>query len=127
MFKDLSTYEIFSLILACATIFLAIVSIIIAICSSRHATKEVNRLIKDTNRATRASIAVEYNKLEVEDFKNTMQSWDLTIQKKKLEEDRVANAEKIKMLEEQIERHNRIHQKISSVQQDMSKAINNFN
>lgn len=70
---DLTTYEIISIVLAVVTILFAAISVIIAIWSSRQTTKEVNRLINDTNRATRANISVEINKLTVERFRLSMQ------------------------------------------------------
>lgn len=69
---ELTTYEIFSIVLAVATILFAAISVIIAIWSSRQTSKEVNRLINETNNATRANIAVEIDKLEVEKFRLSM-------------------------------------------------------
>lgn len=60
---ELTTYEIISIELAVVTILFAALSVGIAVWSSRQATKEVNRLINDTNRATRANIVVEKVKL----------------------------------------------------------------
>lgn len=85
---DLTTYEIISIVLAVGMFVLAGVSIWIAIWSSRQATKEVNRLINETNNATRANIAVEIDKLEVEKFRLSMQMLDLEAKKKKLEDPR---------------------------------------
>ena len=82
---DLTTYEIISMVLAVVTILFAAISVIIAIWSSRQATKEVNRLINETNNATRANIAVEIDKLEVEKFRLSMQMLDLEAKKKILE------------------------------------------
>lgn len=60
---DLTTYDIISILLAVLTILLAAISVVIAIWSSRQTKKEVNRLINDTNRATRANRFVGINKL----------------------------------------------------------------
>lgn len=69
---ELTTYEIISIVLAIVTILFAAISVIIAIWSSRLAAKEVNRLFNETNNATRANIAVEIDKLEVEKFRLSM-------------------------------------------------------
>lgn len=83
----MTTYEIFSIVLAVVTILFAAISVIIAIWSSRQTSKEVNRLINDTNRATRTNISVEINKLAVERFRLSMQILDLQAQKKQVEQE----------------------------------------
>ncbi len=133
---ELGTYEIISIILASSTVLFSIVAIIIAIWSSRQATKEVNRLINDTNRATRANIAVEIDKIEVEKFRLSMQMLELESKKKWLEE-KYPNKdqsflleppvrEQIKLIEEQLDRCDRLHSEMGLIQIDMQKALNNF-
>ncbi len=133
---DWFTYERMSLILAGVTVLFSILAIVIAIVSSRRATKEVNRLINDTNRATRTNIAVEHNKLDVEKFRLVMHMLELDAKKKRLQEEypnqdqefllEPSVREQIKLIDEEYERCNRLHQKISVVQTDMSQAIKNF-
>ena len=132
----LCTYEIISLCLAGATVLFSIVAIWVAIWSSRQATKEVNRLINDTNRATRANISVEIDKLEVEKFRLSMQMSELEAKKKWLDE-KYPNKnqeflleppvrEQIKLIDEQIERDDKLYKQMSIMQLDMQKILGNF-
>ena len=132
----MTQYEIISICLAAATILFSIVAIVIAIWSSRQATKEVNRLINDTNRATRANISVEIDKLEVEKFRLSMQMVELEAKKKWLEE-KYPNKdqgflleppvrEQIKLINEQLERDDKLYKQMSIVQLDMQKILDNF-
>lgn len=132
----MTQYEIISICLAAATILFSIVAIVIAIWSSRQATKEVNRLINDTNRATRANISVEIDKLEVEKFRLSMQMLELEAKKKWLEE-KYPNKdqgflleppvrEQIKLIDEQLERDDKLYKQMSIVQLDMQKILDNF-
>ena len=131
----LTTYEIISIVLAVFTILFAAISVIIAIWSSRQTTKEVNRLINDTNRATRANIAIEIDKLEVEKFRLSMQMLDLKAQKKKLKNDPRREfymaggdgiSEQEKLIDEQFDHCYKLHTEIGLIQMDMQKALNNF-
>lgn len=132
----MTQYEIISICLAAATILFSIVAIVIAIWSSRQATNEVNRLIKDTNRATRANISVEIDKLEVEKFRLSMQMLELEAKKKWLEE-KYPNKdqgflleppvrEQIKLIDEQLERDDKLYKQMSIMQLDMQKILGNF-
>ena len=132
----MTQYEIISICLAAATILFSIVAIVIAIWSSRQATNEVNRLINDTNRATRANISVEIDKLEVEKFRLSMQMLELEAKKKWLEE-KYPNKdqgflleppvrEQIKLIDEQIERDDKLYKQMSIMQLDMQKILGNF-
>ena len=132
----MTQYEIISICLAAATILFSIVAIVIAIWSSRQATNEVNRLIKDTNRATRANISVEIDKLEVEKFRLSMQRLELEAKKKWLEE-KYPNKdqgflleppvrEQIKLIDEQLERDDKLYKQMSIMQLDMQKILGNF-
>lgn len=132
----MTQYEIISICLAAATILFSIVAIVIAIWSSRQATKEVNRLINDTNRATRANISVEIDKLEVEKFRLSMQMLELEAKKKWLEE-KYPNKdqgflleppvrEQIKLIDEQLERDDKLYKQMSLMQLDMQKILGNF-
>ena len=132
----MTQYEIISICLAAATILFSIVAIVIAIWSSRQATKEVNRLINDTNRATRANISVEIDKLEVEKFRLSMQMLELEAKKKWLEE-KYPNKdqgflleppvrEQIKLIDEQLERDDKLYKQMSIMQLDMQKILDNF-
>ena len=132
----MTQYEIISICLAAATILFSIVAIVIAIWSSRQATKEVNRLINDTNRATRANISVEIDKLEVEKFRLSMQMVELEAKKKWLEE-KYPNKdqgflleppvrEQIKLIDEQLERDDKLYKQMSIMQLDMQKILGNF-
>ena len=132
----MTQYEIISICLAAATILFSIVAIVIAIWSSRQATKEVNRLINDTNRATRANISVEIDKLEVEKFRLSMQMLELEAKKKWLEE-KYPNKdqgflleppvrEQIKLIDEQLERDDKLYKQMSIMQLDMQKTLGNF-
>lgn len=132
----MTQYEIISICLAAATILFSIVAIVIAIWSSRQATKEVNRLINDTNRATRANISVEIDKLEVEKFRLSMQMLELEAKKKWLEE-KYPNKdqgflleppvrEQIKLIDEQLERDDKLYKQMSIMQLDMQKILGNF-
>ena len=132
----MSQYEIISICLAAATILFSIVAIVIAIWSSRQATNEVNRLINDTNRATRANISVEIDKLEVEKFRLSMQMLELEAKKKWLEE-KYPNKdqgflleppvrEQIKLIDEQLERDDKLYKQMSIMQLDMQKILGNF-
>ena len=132
----MTQYEIISICLAAATILFSIVAIVIAIWSSRQATNEVNRLIKDTNRATRANISVEIDKLEVEKFRLSMQMLELEAKKKWLEE-KYPNKdqgflleppvrEQIKLIDEQLERDDKLYKQMSLMQLDMQKILGNF-
>ena len=118
---DWFTYERTSLILAGATVLFSIVAIVIAIWSSRRATKEVNRLINDTNRATRTQIAVEINKLDVEKFRLVMHMLELKTKKERLQAYPNQNQgfisepsiqEQIKLIDEEYDRCDRLHRKI---------------
>ena len=132
----MTQYEIISICLAAATILFSIVAIVIAIWSSRQATNEVNRLINDTNRATRANISVEIDKLEVEKFRLSMQMLELEAKKKWLEE-KYPNKdqgflleppvrEQIKLIDEQLERDDKLYKQMSLMQLDMQKILGNF-
>lgn len=132
----MTQYEIISICLAAATILFSIVAIVIAIWSSRQATNEVNRLINDTNRATRANISVEIDKLEVEKFRLSMQMVELEAKKKWLEE-KYPNKdqgflleppvrEQIKLIDEQLERDDKLYKQMSLMQLDMQKILGNF-
>lgn len=132
----MTQYEIISICLAAATILFSIVAIVIAIWSSRQATNEVNRLINDTNRATRANISVEIDKLEVEKFRLSMQMLELDAKKKWLEE-KYPNKdqgflleppvrEQIKLIDEQLERDDKLYKQMSLMQLDMQKILGNF-
>ena len=131
----MTQYEIISICLAAATILFSIVAIVIAIWSSRQATNEVNRLIYDTNRATRANISVEIDKLEVEKFRLSMQMVELEAKKKWLEE-KYPNKdqgflleppvrEQIKLINEQLERDDKLYKQMSFMQLDMQKILGN--
>lgn len=131
----LTTYEQISLVLAGATVLFSILAIMIAIWSSRQATKEVNRLINDTNRATRTQIAVEINKLDVEKYRLVMHMIELKEKKKRLQAYPNQNQEflleppikeQIKLIDEEYDRCDKLHQKISFVQIDMNRALKNF-
>lgn len=132
----MTQYEIISICLTAATILFSIVAIVIAIWSSRQATNEVNRLINDTNRATRANISVEIDKLEVEKFRLSMQMLELEAKKKWLEE-KYPNKdqgflleppvrEQIKLIDEQLERDDKLYKQMSIMQLDMQKILGNF-
>lgn len=132
----MTQYEIISICLAAATILFSIVAIVIAIWSSRQATNEVNRLINDTNRATRANISVEIDKLEVEKFRLSMQMLELEAKKKWLEE-KYPNKdqgflleppvrEQIKLIDEQLKRDDKLYKQMSIMQLDMQKILGNF-
>lgn len=135
MTVELSTYEIISIALAIVTILFAATSVFIAIWSSRQATKEVNRLINDTNRATRANIAVEIDKLEVEKFRISMQILDLQAQRTQIAHEPrrtfyMAGGdgvdEQIKLIDTQIEHCESLHKQMGIMQIEMQKALNNF-
>ena len=132
----MTQYEIISICLAAVTILFSIVAIVIAIWSSRQATNEVNRLINDTNRATRANISVEIDKLEVEKFRLSMQMLELEAKKKWLEE-KYPNKdqgflleppvrEQIKLIDEQLERDDKLYKQMSIMQLDMQKILGYF-
>lgn len=132
---DLTTYEIISIVLAVVTILFAAISVMIAIWSSRQTTKEVNRLISDTNRATRANISVEINKLTVERFRLSMQILDLQAQKKQIEHEprRTFYMDggdgvdaQIKLIDEQIDHCERLDKQIGLMQIEMGKILDNF-
>ena len=130
----METYEIISIGLAVGMIILAGVSIWIAIWSSRQATKEVNRLINDTNRATRANISVEINKLEVEKFRLSMQMLDLEARKKKIFADPNGEAARhrdsaralIDAIDGQLDRCKKLHTEMGLIQLEMQKTLDNF-
>jgi cell division protein FtsL len=131
----LTTYEIISIVLAVVTILFAAISVIIAIWSSRQTTKEVNRLINDTNRATRANISVEINKLTVERFRLSMQILDLQAQKKHIEHEPrrtfyMAGGDgvdaQIKLIDEQIDHCERLDRQMGLMQIEMGKILDNF-
>lgn len=132
---ELTTYEIISIVLAVVTILFAAISVIIAIWSSRQTTKEVNRLINDTNRATRANISVEINKLTVERFRLSMQILDLQAQKKQIEHEPrrtfyMAGGDgvdaQIKLIDEQIDHCERLDRQMGLMQIEMGKILDNF-
>ena len=132
---DLTTYEIISIVLAVVTILFAAISVMIAIWNSRQTTKEVNRLISDTNRATRANISVEINKLTVERFRLSMQILDLQAQKKQIEHEPrrtfyMAGGDgvdaQIKLIDEQIDHCERLYKQIGLMQIEMGKILDNF-
>ena len=135
MTVELSTYEIISIALAIVTILFAATSVVIAIWSSRQATKEVNRLINDTNRATRANIAVEIDKLEVEKFRISMQILDLQAQRTQIAHEPrrtfyMAGGdgvdEQIKLIDAQIEHCERLYKQMGMMQIEMQKTLDNF-
>lgn len=132
---DLTTYEIISIVLAVGMFVLAGVSIWIAIWSSRQATKEVNRLINDTNHATQANIVVEIDKLEVEKFRLSMQILDLQAQKKQIAHEPrrtfyMAGGDgvdaQIKSIDEQIEHCERLYKQMGIIQLNMQKQLYTF-
>lgn len=129
------SYEIATILLSIAMVVLAIVTIYVAIRSSRQNTEIVNRLINVTNRATRANISVEIDKLEVEKFRLSMQMVELEAKKKWLEE-KYPNKdqgflleppvrEQIKLIDEQIERDDKLYKQMSIMQLDMQKILDN--
>ena len=128
---DLTTYEIISIVLAVGMFVLAGVSIWIAIWSSRQATKEVNRLINETNNATRANIAVEIDKLEVEKFRLSMQMLDLEAKKKKILEDPAGEAARhkdsaralIDAINGQLDRCKKLHSEMGLIQLNMQEQL----
>lgn len=131
----MTQYEIISICLAAATILFSIVAIVIAIWSSRQATKEVNRLIRDTNRATRANISVEINKLTVERFRLSMQILNLQAQKKQIEHEPrrtfyMAGGDgvdaQIKLIDEQIDHCERLDKQMGLMQIEMQRTLDNF-
>ena len=129
----MTQYEIISICLAVGMFVLAGVSIWIAIWSSRQATKEVNRLINDTNRATRANIAVEINKLEVEKFRLSMEMLELEDKKKKIfadpngEEARHKDKARtlIDAIDAQLKRCKKLHTEMGLIQLEMQKILDN--
>ena len=130
----MTQYEIISICLASATILFSIVAIVIAIWSSRQATKEVNRLINDTNCATRANISVEIDKLSVERFRLSMQILDLQAQKKQIEHeprrtfytvDGDGVDVQIKLIDEQIDHCERLDKQMGLMQIEMEKVLDN--
>lgn len=131
---DLTTYEIISIVLAVVTILFAAISVMIAIWSSRQTTKEVNRLINETNNATRANIAVEIDKLEVEKFRLSMQMLDLEAKKKKILEDPAGEAARhkdsaralIDAINGQLDRCKKLLTQIGMVQVEIQKILENF-
>lgn len=132
---ELTTYEIISIVLAVVTILFAAISVIIAIWSSRQTSKEVNRLINDTNRATRTNISVEINKLAVERFRLSMQILDLQAQKKQVEHEprrtfyMAGNNgidTQLKLIDEQIDHCERLDKQMGLMQIEMGKILNNF-
>ena len=131
----LTTYEIISIVLAVVTIIFAAISVCIAVWSSRQATKEVNRLINDTNHATRANIVVEIDKLEVEKFRLSMQILDLQAQKKQIAHEPrrtfyMAGGDgvdaQIKSIDEQIEHCERLYKQMGIIQLNMQKQLYTF-
>ncbi len=131
---DLTTYEIISIVLAVVTILFAAVSVCIAVWSSRQATKEVNRLINETNNATRANIAVEIDKLEVEKFRLSMQMLELEAKKKKILENPAGEAARhkdcvralIDAIDGQLDRCKKLLTQIGMVQVEIQKILENF-
>ena len=126
------TYERMSLILAAATVLFSIVAIVIAIWSSRQATKQVSRLINDTNRATRVQIAVEISKLDVEKFRLSMHMLELKTKKERLQAEPNQNQqyllepsipEQIKLIDEEYERCDRLYKLIQIVEGHMNDAV----
>lgn len=131
----MTTYEIFSIVLAVVTILFAAISVIIAIWSSRQTSKEVNRLINETNRATRTNISVEINKLAVERFRLSMQILDLQAQKKQVEHEPrrtfyMAGINgidtQLRLIDEQIDHCERLDKQMGLMQIEMGKILNNF-
>lgn len=130
----MTQYEIISICLAAATILFSIVAIVIAIWSSRQATNEVNRLINDTNRATRANISVEIDKLEVEKFRLSMQMLELEARKKKIFDDPNGEAARhrdsaralIDAIDGQLDRCKKLHTEMGLIQLEMQKTLDNF-
>jgi len=131
----LTTYEIISIALTIVTILFAATSVIIAIWSSRQATKEVNRLINDTNRATRANIIVEIDKLEVEKFRLSMKILDLQAQRTQIAHEPRRTFymvggdgvdEQIKLIDAQIEHCERLYKQMGMMQIEMQKTLDNF-
>ncbi len=132
--SNLNAYEIISILLSVLTIAFAAISVVIAIKSSRQSTAEVNRLISDTNRATRANISVEINKLAVERFRLSMQILDLQAQKKQIEHEPrktfyMAGGDgvdaQIQLIDEQINHCETLDKKMGLIQIEMSKILDN--
>ena len=132
---DITPYEIISIVLAIVTILFAATSVVIAIWSSRQTTKEVNRLINDTNRATRANITVEIDKLEVEKFRLSMQILDLQAQRTQIAHEPrrtfyMAGGdgvdEQIKLIDAQIEHCERLYKQMGIMQIQMQKTLDKF-
>ena len=131
---ELNTYElnIISLGVALIMMVLAAISLIVAVRSNRKTAEDFNKLISDTNRATRANILVEIDKLEVEKFRLSMKILDLQAQKQQIKHeprrtfympggDGVDAQEKL--IDEQIKHCKKLHQQICIMQLDMQKII----
>ena len=110
---------------------LAGVSLWIAIWSSRQATKEVNRLINETNNATRANIAVEIDKVEVEKFRLSMQMLELEAKKKKTLADPAGEAARhkdsaralIDAINGQLDRCKKLYTEMGLIQLNMQEQL----
>ena len=134
---ELNTYDvnIISLGVSLIMMIIAAITLIVAVRSNRKNTEDFNKLIRDTNRATRANILVEIDKLEVEKFRLSMRILDLQAQKKQIEHeprrifympggDGVEAQEKL--LDKQIEHCERLYKQMSQMQQNMQKTLDKF-
>jgi len=134
---ELNTYDvnIISLGVSLVMMIIAAVTLIVALRSNRKTADDFNKLIRDTNRATRANIIVEIDKLEVEKFRLSMKILDLQAQKKQLEHEPRRTfymvggdgiTEQAKLIDEQIEHCERLYNQMCIMQQNMQKTLDNF-
>lgn len=132
---DLTTYEIISLASSIAAVLFALISVIIAIASSKASSREANKQIAELNRATRTKIAIESSKIEIEKFRLSMEMQKLLEEKKKILADPNIDVpcamgpngrQRVKLIDEDLERYDKLYHKMGWTQIDLQQSINNF-
>ena len=134
---ELNTYDvnIISLGVSLVMMIIAAITLIVSVRSNRKTADDFNKLIRDTNRATRANILVEIDKLEVEKFRLSMRILDLQAQKMQIEHEPrrtfyMAGGDGVdaqeKLIDEQIEHCERLYKQMSIMQLNMQKTLDKF-
>lgn len=134
---ELNTYDvnIISLGVSLVMMIIAAITLIVAVSSNRKNAEDFHKLISDTNRATKANVDLEINKITLERFRLSMQMSELEAKKKWLEE-KYPNKdqgflleptvrEQIKLIDEQLERCKKLDMQMGIIQLNMQEIKQN--
>lgn len=134
---ELNSYDvnIISFGVSLVMMIIAAITLIVSVRSNRKTADDFNKLIRDTNRATKANVDVEINKITLERFRLSMQMSELEAKKKWLEE-KYPNKdqgflleptvrEQIKLIDEQLERCQKLDMQMGIIQLNMQEIKQN--